>query len=252
VPWALFHLLPVLGVVIVLALGAFCALGRTPRITGAFLFAFFGLGMVLVGMLGAALYPIADLDLQGTVFSEAVLVYVSYGSVLGVLGGVLFWAPKLWGGRVPELMAIPLALVGVLATVLAAFPYYIAGFAGQPAASSTFSYGGPEALWNILVLVGHGLMLLTVLGVVALAVASARTPGDDADDSDDVAARRDVVGDDPWGAHTIEWSAPSPAPGNNFAEVPSIVSAEPMLDLREGVGATAAATTGPDPDGSPS
>jgi heme/copper-type cytochrome/quinol oxidase subunit 1 len=241
VPWALFHLLPVLGVVIVLALGAFCAIGGKPRITGAFLFAFFGLGMVLVGMLGAALYPIQDLGLQGTVFSEAVLVYVAYGGVLGVLGGLLFWAPKLWGSRVPELMAVPLALVGVLATVLAAFPYYIAGFADQPAASPTFSYSGPEALWNILVLVGHGLMLLTVLAVVALALASARTAGRDTDD-----ARVDEVGDDPWGAHTIEWSAPSPAPGNNFAEVPSIFSAEPMLDLREGVGATT-----PETDGSP-
>ncbi|CAN5560686.1 hypothetical protein BH23ACT3_BH23ACT3_05480 [soil metagenome] len=244
-PWALFHLLPVLGVVIVVALGAFCALGGKPRISGAFLFAFFGLGMVLVGMLGAALYPIADLELQGTVFSEAVLVYVSYGGLLGVLGGLLFWAPKLWGARVPELMAIPLALVGVLATVLAAFPYYIAGFADQPAASSTFSYSGPEALWNILVLAGHGLMLLTVIGVVALVLASARTPGDDVDDVDDVDGKRvGEVGDDPWGAHTIEWSAPSPAPGNNFAEVPSILSAEPMLDLREGVGVATSDTVG--------
>ena len=224
VPYAIFHLLPLLGILLVLALGALCALGGKPRITGAFLFSFFGLGMVLVGVAGAALYPIQDLGLQGTVFAEAVVVYVSYGSVLGILGGLLFWAPKLWGGRVAEMAAIPLALVGVLATVLASFPYYIAGFADQPAGSAVFSYSGPESLWNVLVLVGHGLMLITVVGTVALLLASARG-GDD----------REPVGDDPWEAHTIEWSAPSPAPGNNFAEVPSILSAEPMLDLREGI-----------------
>jgi heme/copper-type cytochrome/quinol oxidase subunit 1 len=39
-------------------------------------------------------------------------------------------------------------------------------------------------------------------------------------------------GDDPWGGHTIEWSTSSPAPGNNFPDVPLIVSAEPMLDLK--------------------
>lgn len=236
VPYALFHLLPVLGVVLVLALGAFCALGGKARITGPFLFAFFGLGMILVGMLGAALVPLEGLDLGGTVFSEAVVVYVAYGAALGVLGGLLFWAPKLWGGRVPDVAAIPLALLGVLATVLASFPYYIAGFAGQPAGSPVFDYSGPEALWNVLVLAGHGLMLLTVVATVGLLLMSARG-GDD----------REPVGDDPWTGHTIEWSAPSPAPGNNFADVPSIISPEPMLDLREGV---SAATS--DPDGSSS
>lgn len=234
VPFAVFHLLPILGAVLVLALGAFCALGGKVRINAPFLFAFFGLGMVLVGMLGAALAAIDDLELGGTVFAEAVQVYVSYGAALGVLGGLLFWAPKLWGGRVADAVAIPLALLGVAATVLAAFPYYIAGFAGQPAGSPVFAYSGPEELWNILVLAGHGLMLLTIVATVGLLLASAR--GED----------REPVGDDPWTGHTIEWSAPSPAPGNNFAEVPSIHSPEPMLDLREGVGATS------DTDGSSS
>ena len=107
------------------------------------MFAFFGLGMIFVGMLGGALLPITDLGLQGTVFEEATLVYVAYGAVLGALGGIAWWLPK-WSGRtVPDGPAIGLALLGVLATVLAALPYYIAGFADQPAASGTYDYERP-------------------------------------------------------------------------------------------------------------
>lgn len=238
VPFAMFNVVPLLGVVIVMALGALCAAGGRPRITAPFLFAFFGLGMVSVGMVGGVLHPIDDLGLRGTVFEEAVVVYVAYGSVLGVLGGLLFWAPKLWGRRIPEMKAIPLALLGVLATVLASLPYYVAGFADQPAGAAVFSISGPDSLWSILVLVGHGLMLLTVLGVAGLALASFTGDEPDADDPS-------AAGDDPWGAHTIEWSAPSPAPGNNYAEVPSVHSAEPMLDLSAGsdAGSAGGATT---------
>ncbi len=97
VPYALFNLLPVLGVLIVIAIGALSAKGARPSITSPFLFGFLGVSMILVGMLGGVLYPIDDLGLQGTVFEEGALVYVVYGAVLGIMGGVVYWAPKLWG-----------------------------------------------------------------------------------------------------------------------------------------------------------
>lgn len=227
-PYALFMLLPILGVVIVMALGALAAKpdGTRPNLTASFLFAFFGLGMVFVGMLGGALLPITDLGLQGTVFEEAATVYVVYGGVLGALGGLAWWLPK-WSGRVlPTGPAMGLALLGVLATVLASLPYYIAGFADQPAASGTFDYEGPAELWNVAVTAGHALMLVVVVGFVGLLLRPARGDG----------ATRGV-GDDPWGGQTLEWLTTSPAPTANFAEVPTVMSPEPALDLRGPEGA---------------
>jgi heme/copper-type cytochrome/quinol oxidase subunit 1 len=223
VPFAFFNLLPVLGVLIVMAIGALMAKGARPSITSPFLFGFLGVGMILVGMLGGVLYPIDDLGLQGTVFEEGALVYVTYGAALGIMGGVVYWAPKLWGRSLPETQVVGLAGLGFVATVLASLPYYVAGFADQPAASATYDYGGPAEFWNALVLVGHGLMLLTVVAFAGLAVKARRATNDDAPDE---------PADDPWDAHTVEWTTTSPAPFDNFVEVPVLSSAEPALDRK--------------------
>jgi heme/copper-type cytochrome/quinol oxidase subunit 1 len=224
VPFAIFNLLPVLGVVIVLAMAALTAKptkggANSPKITAAFVFSFFGLGMVLVGMLGNAIYAIDDLGLAGTVFEEGALVYVVYGGVLGALGGIAHWAPKLWGRKMSEKKVIPLALTGVLGTILASLPLYVAGFSDQPAGQVMISLSSTESALNTAVLAGHVVMLLTVLAFVGLALATFTGDGE-------------AAGDDPWEGHTIEWSTSSPAPGNNFPEVAMITSAEPMLDLK--------------------
>ena len=223
-PYAIFTLLPILGVVIVLGLAALAALaakpagrGTRPHITPAFLFGFFGLGMVLVGMLGGAMYPITDLGLQGTVFEEGALVYVVYGAVLGGLGALAWWLPKLTGRIVPTAAGLGLAVLGVAGTVLASLPYYVAGFADQPAASGTYDYGGPAELWNVLVMVGHALVLLTVLGFVGLVLRPVRHGA--------------IVGDNPAGGQTLEWLTTSPAPAANFVTVPTVMSPEPVLDV---------------------
>ena len=228
--WAFFLLLPVLGATIVFLMVLYLAKpekGVRPRFNPGFLFALAGFLMVLVGMLGAATEPILDLGLVGTVFDEAVLVYLAYGTVLGVMGGIVQWAPKLWGRVLDAKKVTPIALLGFGATILAGFPQYIAGFLGQPAGLDTYDDGDVELL-NILVLVGHGLMALTVLIFVGLLIATMTGSGENAVD-------------DPYDGQTIEWATPSPAPRDNFVDLPTITSAEPMLDMKE---ATAGSDSG--------
>ncbi len=224
-PYAIFTLLPLLGVLIVMVMGLFTVRtfnwsGDTrPNISASFLFAFFGLGMILVGMLAGALYPIADLGLQGTVFEEAALVYVAYGAALCALGAIAWWLPK-WSGRtLPAGPAMGLALLGVVATVLASLPYVIAGFADQPAASGD-------------------LRLQRAVGAVERA-GHHRPP---ADAPDGARVRRPRAAPDaptPTPSATIRgrprrWSGPPPRrrPIDNFTEVPTVMSPEPALDRR--------------------
>lgn len=217
VPSAFFNLLPLLGIVVVVLMSMFLAKpikGHKPNLTPAMVFGFLGAGMVFVGILGNALLSIADLDLQGSTFEEGVLVYVTYGLVLGVLGGLAHWAPKLWGCQLATAKVLPLALLGVLATVLASLPNYIAGF------------DQPRDVWFAIIAVGHALMALTVLGFVGLLVQTMRSDDD---------ARRGAV-DDPYDGQTLEWTIPSPAPLNNFVEAPTVMSAEPLADSKPSYG----------------
>ncbi|MFW2333837.1 cbb3-type cytochrome c oxidase subunit I [Ilumatobacter sp.] len=232
VPMLIFTGLPLLGMLMVMGLGALTAkngvAGGRPAITAPFVFSFLGLGMILVGLLGNLVLNINDLELAGTTFEEGATLYVVYGGALSVMGGVAFWAPKWWGRTMSDAALLPLALLGVVGTILAALPLYVAGFLDQtggiPAndadVAAILSLDGVDggATWIILSLVGHGLVALTLVGFVGLMVATFTGRGEPADEN-------------PYGAHTIEWSTPSPAPADNYEHVATVASATPQFDL---------------------
>lgn len=223
VPFALFHLLPLLGALVVVGLSLLSLRGGRPRIISPMVFALLGVLMIFTGMAGSALFHVGDAQLVGTVFEEGAWIYVCYGGVLAALGGIVYWAPKLWGRRLDEKKVLPLAVLGFLGIVLASLPYYVAGFAKQPAGQVEFDYDGPQTLWNAAAAAGHLLMLLTVLAFTAVVIGAARR-------SDGSAA----AGDDPWDGQTLEWATSSPAPVDNFAEIHTVTSPEPLLDLKPG------------------
>lgn len=219
VPFLLFNAVPIFGILLVFLVVLQTARpeqGTRFKFAPAIVFAFFGFGMILVAMLGNLLHAADDLGLQGTVFEESTVVYVVYGAALAAMGAVIHWAPKLWGATLDSAKVTPLALLGLTATILAAFPLYIAGFLDQPAG---LAYTDDDlVIWNLISLVGHSLMALTVLGFVGLLLMSLRAD--------------DAAGDDPWDAQTVEWATTSPAPRDNFVDVPVVHSAEPLLDLK--------------------
>ena len=223
VPFLLFNAVPILGILLVLLVVLQTARpGKDTRFkfAPAIVFAFFGFGMILVAMLGNLLHAADDLALQGTVFEEATVVYVVYGAALAAMGAVIHWAPKLFGATFDSAKVTPLALIGLTGTILAAFPLYIAGFLDQPAG---LAYTDDDlVIWNLISLVGHSLMALTVVGFLGLLLLSLQGDRE--------------VGDDPWDAQTVEWTTTSPAPRDNFVDVPVVHSSEPLLDLKTASG----------------
>ncbi len=172
---SLFNGLPLLGMLIVVLLSLLCLKMGTPRVTAPFALSLLGALMIIVGVLGNGLYTFKAASLDGTVFSEGIVLYLVYGGLLSALGALSHWAPLLWGRAIDNTKLLGLALVGLLGTILASFPLYIAGFADQPANTVMgFDYDGPAALWNVLTGLGHALIVLTVLGFVGLLIDAVR------------------------------------------------------------------------------
>jgi heme/copper-type cytochrome/quinol oxidase subunit 1 len=221
--WAMMALLPALGIVIVMGIGALVGKPQRgsparPNLTAAFAFAFLGLGVALVGVVAAAVTGIEDLALEGTVFEEGASVATIYGAVLVGLGAAAFWFPKALGRKLPELQLGGLATLGALGGALASVPYLIAGFLDQPAGSSEWTNDGPGEVLNALVVAGHAAFGLTALAFIGF-VAKAWRSGE-------------VAGDDPWNGETLEWATTSPPPADNFVTTPTVMSPEPLLDLK--------------------
>lgn len=172
---SLFNGLPLLGILIVVLVSLLCLKVGTLRVTASFALSLFGALMIIIGVLGNGLYRLKAASLDGSVFSEGIVLYLVYGGLLSALGALTHWAPLLWGRALDNTKLLGLALVGLLGTILASFPLYIAGFADQPAnAVMGFDYGGPVALWNVLTGLGHALIVLTVVGFVGLLIDAVR------------------------------------------------------------------------------
>lgn len=229
-PFALVHGLPLLG-----ALGTIALVGKAlatrPKIQAPLVFGLFAALLALSAFAASALLHIGDAGLAGTTFEEGNWLMVVFAGVLASMGAVVYWGPKWWGRSIPNKAALPLALLAFGGAELAGLPLLVAGFADQPSAVFpavregahavvNFEYGGNPELWNAVSTAGLGLMALTVLAFIGLALRSFRSGA--------------AASHDPWGGQTLEWTATSPAPADNFAAAPIISSPEPALDLQVG------------------
>ena len=171
IPYAWFNLLPILGVVIVILLSLLAIQKGKKRLIAPLVPTFLGVGMILVGMAGNALQMIDSAKLSGSVFEEAAVTYIAYGAMLCAWGAIAYFGPALWGRKIPDISVIGIGALGLFATVLAAFPYYLAKdqVAGEV---SDFDYSGPQAVFNTAVSLGHVLMLFCLLSAIAVSIKS--------------------------------------------------------------------------------
>ncbi|ONG45091.1 cytochrome c oxidase subunit I [Pseudoroseomonas deserti] len=184
------------------------------RLPMLYLLGFF-LVFVLGGMTGVMLAMVPfDWQAHDTHFVVAHLHYVLVGGfIFPMLAGAYYWLPHVTGrARVPLLgeAAFWLILVGFNLTF---FLMHLTGLLGMPRRIYTY----PEEMgwtWlNLLSSVGSFIMAfgfaLFVIDV-ALQVFLGRR------------SRRN-----PWGAHSLEWAMPVPAPAYNFASQPHLADDTP-------------------------
>ena len=199
---------------------------------------------ILVGIAAGGATAIEGLDLDGTTWMTAQATLVLGGALLAGLGGVAFWAPKLYGKLLPDGAVRLGATVLFLGAFVAAVPEAVAGALGQLrfAAGATLSAAagslpGVDAAdvdtVEVLNLVaGVGLAVMVLGGLIVAVALLQRRPGDG-------------PGDDPWNGHTLEWATSSPPPIGHFAGLPEITSEAPVYDARHAAARPAETTEVP-------
>jgi cytochrome c oxidase subunit 1 len=189
--------------------------GGKLRFTTPMLFAIGLVTMFTIGGLSGVTHSIAPSDTQqtDTYYIVAHFHYVIFGGVLlGFLGGMYFWWPKVFGFTLSETLGkwhFWLILIGFNLTF---GPMHVLGLQGMPRRMHTYIADYGFDFWNMVSTVGMFVIVVSMLVFVANVLMSWRQHR----------AHPVDPGPDPWDARSLEWMVQSPVPAHNFDEVPTV------------------------------
>ena len=173
------------------------------------LYAFGFIGLFTVGGLTGLFVASLGLDVHvtDTYFVVAHFHYIMVGgAIMGYLGGLHYWWPKITGRMYPELWARLSALVIFLGFNLTFFPQFILGYLGMPRRYHT--YPDEFQVLHVLSTAGASVLAVGYLMPMVYFIWSLRYG--------------QVAGANPWGATGLEWQTASPPPVHNFDEMPVV------------------------------
>ena len=173
------------------------------------LYAFGFLGLFTIGGLTGLILACLGVDphVTDTYFVVAHFHYIMVGgAVMGYLGGMHFWWPKISGRLYPEGWAKLAALIVFIGFNLTFFPQFILGYIGMP--RRYYQYPGEFQVLNVLSTAGATVLGIGYLLPMVYFLWSMRY-GKPAPDN-------------PWNAAGLEWQTQSPPTTFNFDEEPVV------------------------------
>ncbi|NUQ72014.1 MAG: cytochrome c oxidase subunit I [Polyangiaceae bacterium] len=165
------------------------------------LFTIGGLTGVMLATLGI------DVHVHDTYFVVAHFHYIMVGGTLmGYLGGLHYWWPKITGKLYPKFWSQVSAIVIFVGFNVTFFPQFLLGYQGMP--RRYHEYPEEFQVLNVMSSAGATILGLGYLIPLIYFIWSMR-----------YGAR---AAENPWGAAGLEWQTPSPPPTENFEEPPTV------------------------------
>jgi cytochrome c oxidase subunit I len=159
----------------------------------------------LTGLFLAALG--VDVHVTDTYFVIAHFHYIMVGgTIMGYLGGLHYWWPKISGRLYNEGLAKLSAGIIFVGFNLTFFPQFVLGYLGMP--RRYHAYPPEFQVLNVLSSAGASILGVGYLIPMVYLMWSLRYGR--------------VAGSNPWGAVGLEWTTTSPPPTENFAETPLV------------------------------
>ncbi|MFZ1301483.1 MAG: cbb3-type cytochrome c oxidase subunit I [Candidatus Microsaccharimonas sp.] len=186
--------------------------GRVEFTTPMLWFMGFIVTFTLGGLAGVMMsVPSVDFQFHNSLFLVAHFHTMIVGGVLfGAFAGFAYWFPKFTGFKLNEKLGKFAFWFWIIGFLVAFVPLYILGFMG---ATRRLDHYDPSLGWQgLFIVAGLGVMLICVgvfFQLLQIVVSI-------------IQRKKNLVGNDPWDARTLEWSMASPPAEYNFAVIPTV------------------------------
>jgi cytochrome c oxidase subunit I len=148
-----------------------------------------------------------DVQVHDTFFVVAHFHYIMVGGmVMGYMGGLHYWWPKITGRLYDEMWSKIAAVIIFFGFNLTFFPQYILGYLGMPRRYHV--YPPDFQILNVMSTAGASILAVGYVLPLIYLLASLRSGK--------------VAGPNPWDATGLEWQTSSPPPKHNFDEIPVV------------------------------
>tara|TARA_B100001971_G_scaffold111191_1_gene102169 strand:- start:115066 stop:116679 length:1614 start_codon:yes stop_codon:yes gene_type:complete len=148
-----------------------------------------------------------DVHLHDTYFVVAHFHYVMLGgAIVGMIGGLFYWWPKITGKMYDEVLGRISALLVFVGFNVTFLPQFVMGSLGMPRRYHT--YDGIYSAYHMTSTIGSWILTLGIF-IAFYALYKAAKSGEKAPMN-------------PWNGTTLEWTVPSPPPHENFDTVPTV------------------------------
>jgi cytochrome c oxidase subunit 1 len=173
------------------------------------LYAYGFIGLFTIGGLTGLFLAAIGLDVHvtDTYFIIAHFHYIMVGgTIMGYLGGLHYWWPKISGRLYNEGLAKVSAAIIFIGFNLTFFPQFVVGYLGMP--RRYHAYPPEFQVLNVLSSAGASILGVGYL-IPMLYLAWSLRYGP-------------LAGENPWGAVGLEWTTTSPPPTENFETTPIV------------------------------